>query len=96
MVLPTANVAEEEGTLTNLRGRVQRFLQAKAAPGMARPSWFVLADVLNAIGDRADYLSANDVFDALANTEKPFNGMSYDTLALTGIEAAGVRAGVTE
>ena len=38
--------SEEEGTFTNLRGRVQRFLQAKAAPGLARPSWFVLADLL--------------------------------------------------
>ena len=42
VVLPIANFAEEEGTFTNLRGRVQRFLQAKAAPGFARPSWFVL------------------------------------------------------
>ncbi len=37
VVLPITNVVEEEGTLTNLRGRVQRFLQAKAAPGVARP-----------------------------------------------------------
>ena len=34
VVLPIANIAEEEGTFTNLRGRVQRFLQAKAAPGI--------------------------------------------------------------
>ncbi|HXD24017.1 MAG TPA: 2Fe-2S iron-sulfur cluster-binding protein, partial [Gemmatimonadaceae bacterium] len=40
-VLPIANIAEEEGTLTNLRGRVQRYLQAKAAPGIARPAWYV-------------------------------------------------------
>ncbi len=93
-VLPIANVAEEEGTLTNLRGRVQRFLQAKAAPGMARPSWFVLADVLNAVGDTAGYLTANAVFDALAKAEQPFAGMSYDALALTGTESASVRAGV--
>ena len=33
VVLPIANCVEEEGTFTNLRGRVQRFLQAKAAPG---------------------------------------------------------------
>jgi NADH-quinone oxidoreductase subunit G len=95
VVLPIANVAEEEGTLTNLRGRVQRYLQAKAAPGMARPSWFVLADLLNSVGDKADYFTAGAVFDALAASEKPFAGMSYDTLALRGIEAAGVRAGAS-
>ena len=50
VVLPIANFAEEEGTFTNLRGRVQRFLQAKAAPGFARPSWFVLGDLLARAG----------------------------------------------
>ena len=39
-------------------GRVQRFLQAKAAPGFARPSWFVLADLLAALGETADYRQA--------------------------------------
>src|SRR5215216_4096610 len=34
VVLPIANFAEEEGTFTNIRGRVQRFTQAKAAPGL--------------------------------------------------------------
>jgi NADH-quinone oxidoreductase subunit G len=95
VVLPVANVAEEEGTLTNLRGRVQRYLQAKAAPGLARPAWFVLSDLLNATGERADFLAASAVFDALAVDEKPFAGMSYDTLALSGIEAPGIRAGAS-
>jgi NADH-quinone oxidoreductase subunit G len=83
-VLPIANVAEEEGTLTNLRGRVQRFLQAKAAPGLARPSWFVLADLLGAIGEQAPFMMASAVFDALAVSERPFAGLSYDRLALRG------------
>jgi NADH-quinone oxidoreductase subunit G len=94
-VLPIANIAEEEGTLTNLRGRVQRYLQAKAAPGLARPAWYVLADLLNAVGDSAPYTAAGAVFDALAKSEKAFAGMSYDALALTGIESPAVRAGAT-
>ena len=94
-VLPIANVAEEEGTLTNLRGRVQRYLQAKAAPGLARPAWFVLSDLLNEVGDQANYLAAGSVFDALAKSEGAFAGMSYDSLALSGIEAQGVRAGAS-
>jgi NADH-quinone oxidoreductase subunit G len=95
VVLPIANVAEEEGTLTNLRGRVQRYLQAKAAPGLARPAWFVLSDLLNAVGDKADYLAASAVFDALAKSEPGFAGMSYDALALTGTVTPGARAGAT-
>jgi NADH-quinone oxidoreductase subunit G len=95
VVLPIANLAEEEGTLTNLRGRVQRYLQAKAAPGLARPAWFVLCDLLNALGDKADFLAASAVFDTLAKSEKAFDGMSYDGLALTGIETPGARTGAS-
>jgi NADH-quinone oxidoreductase subunit G len=88
-VLPIANVVEEEGTFTNLRGRVQRFLQAKAAPGLARPSWYVLADLLNAVGETAEYFAASAVFDALAAAEPAFAGLSYDALALRGAPVAG-------
>ena len=94
ILLPMANFAEEEGTFTNLRGRVQRFLQARAAPGLARPSWLVIADLAAALGRNGSYLSAETVFAALAAAEAPFAGMSYDTLALKGQLAAlaGVNA----
>jgi len=84
VVLPIANFAEEEGTFTNLRGRVQRFLQARAAPGFARPSWYVLSDLLRAMGSSVDYSLASDVFGALAVANPEFAGMSYDVLGLKG------------
>jgi len=84
VVLPIANFAEEEGTFTNLRGRVQRFLQARAAPGFARPSWYVLSDLLRAMGASVDYSLASDVFGALAVANAEFSGMSYDVLGLRG------------
>ncbi len=94
ILLPVANFAEEEGTFTNLRGRVQRFLQAKAAPGLARPSWFALADLMTALGTKGNFASAEAVFESLAGSEAPFGGMSYDTLALKGqiVTGAGVTA----
>jgi len=85
IILPIANIVEEEGTLTNLRGRVQRFLQAKATPGMARPSWYVLADLLGALGERAEYFVAADAFNALAASEPAFAGLSFETLGLRGL-----------
>jgi NADH-quinone oxidoreductase subunit G len=95
VVLPIANYVEEEGTLTNLRGRVQRFLQARAAPGMARPSWYVLADLCNALGDRQDSMTAAQAFAALAAEQPAFAGMSYDQLGLKGSMVAGATAGQT-
>ena len=84
-VLPIANMIEEEGTFTNLRGRVQRFLQARAAPGMARPSWWALGDLLAGMGEPGNYLLASGVFDALAAARSEFGGMSYDSLGLRGL-----------
>lgn len=92
-VLPIANVAEEEGTFTNLRGRVQRFLQAKAAPGLARPSWFALADLNAALGLEADHLLPSAVFAALAAAERPFAGLSYDSIGLHGAPVQGATVG---
>jgi len=93
VVLPIANVAEEEGTFTNLRGRVQRYLQAKAAPGLARPSWFALADLNGALGIRAEFFLPGAVFAALANAEPAFTGLSYESLGLQGALLADATAG---
>ena len=84
IVLPTTNMAEEEGTFTNLRGRVQRYLQAKAAPGMARPAWWAVADLLTVLGEGTGYFLASDAFAALADARAEFAGMSYDTLGFKG------------
>jgi predicted molibdopterin-dependent oxidoreductase YjgC len=89
VVLPVANHAEEEGTFTNLRGRVQRFLQAKAAPGLARPGWFVLADLLALLGEPVDATRASEVFTLLAGTNPEFAGLSHDAIGLRGGLVAG-------
>ena len=49
VVLPCANMAEEEGTFQNLRGLRQSYAQAKAAPGMARPAAWILAALRTAL-----------------------------------------------
>ena len=92
-VLPIATYAEEEGTFTNLRGRVQRFLQAKATPGHARPSWYVLSDLLTACGETSEFFTASAAFDALAKNEAAFSGLSYESLGLKGALSAGAMAG---
>jgi NADH-quinone oxidoreductase subunit G len=53
VVLPCANMAEEDGSFQNLRGLRQRYAQAKAPPGMARPAAWILGEILAAAGARA-------------------------------------------
>jgi predicted molibdopterin-dependent oxidoreductase YjgC len=85
VALPVTNFTEEEGTFTNLRGRVQRFLQARAAPGLARPTWYILTDLLAVLGQPTAYFLASEVFTALATAREGYAGMAYDTLGLRGL-----------
>jgi NADH-quinone oxidoreductase subunit G len=85
VVLPIANFSEEEGTVTNLRGRVQRFTQARQAPGETRPSWLVLGDLLGAMGKQTSFFLPSDVFAKLASSHKSFAGLSYDSIGLKGL-----------
>ena len=89
VVLPIANFAEEEGTFTNVDGRVQRFMQSRAAPGYSRPSFAVLGDLLALLGEGSGYMLAADAFAAVASSESSFSGMSYDTLGLRGAQVSG-------
>ncbi|MEO5589181.1 MAG: molybdopterin-dependent oxidoreductase, partial [Gemmatimonadaceae bacterium] len=96
VVLPITNFTEEEGTFTNLRGRVQRFTQAKAAPGQARPSWLVLGDLLGAMGAQEQFFLPSQVFANIAESKSEFAGLTYDTLGMRGLpvvqpEVAGSR-----
>ncbi|MBA3558382.1 MAG: (2Fe-2S)-binding protein [Gemmatimonadaceae bacterium] len=91
VVLPVTNVTEEEGTFTNVQGRVQRYLQARAAPGMARPAWWALGDLLEAMGEGTGYFLASDVFSKFAGTRPEFAGMSYESLGLKGAKLEGMR-----
>ena len=80
--------------LKHLAGRVQRFLQAKAAPGLARPSWYALADLATALGADSDDMNLpSSIFAALAKSEPAFAGLSYDTIGLRGGLVAGAVAG---
>jgi len=82
--LPICNFAEEDGTFTNLRSRVQRFLQAKAAPAQARPSYRVVGELATALGAGAFPPLAADIFASIATTVPAFTGMTYRTLGLQG------------
>ena len=93
VVLPIANFSEEEGTVTNLRGRVQRFTQARQAPGETRPGWLVLGDLLGAMGKQDSFFLPSDVFAKLASSNSAFSGLSYDSLGFKGLPLANASGG---
>ncbi len=93
VVLPITNMSEEEGSFTNLRGRVQRYLQAKSAPGMSRPGWWVLADLLTALGEPTSVFLASEIFAQMAAARPALAGMSYESLGLRGRLMDGAATG---
>jgi NADH-quinone oxidoreductase subunit G len=84
LVLPITNIAEEEGTFVNRDGRVQRYWQAKPAPGMAQPAWWVLSEVLARLGRGSHLATAAEAFDRVAEEVEGFRGLSYAGLGFGG------------
>src|SRR5438094_553721 len=91
-VLPIANVAEEEGTYVNRDGRVQRYFQAKSAPGMARPAWWVFSELATALsgGPGGHVGTAAEAFERLAASVEAFRGLSYARLGFAGAPVPAV------
>jgi NADH-quinone oxidoreductase subunit G len=96
VVLPITNVAEEDGTYVNRDGRVQRFMQARGGPGMARPAWWALGGLLGELGREPVPGSAADAFAMLAAEVETFGGLSYTVLGTRGARLGqGAPAGAT-
>jgi NADH-quinone oxidoreductase subunit G len=73
---------------------VQRFMQAKPAPGLARPSWLVLGDLLGALGEQDSFNLPSDVFARIADSHPAFAGLAYESLGMRGLpvlDASGTR-----
>jgi NADH-quinone oxidoreductase subunit G len=85
LLLPVSTMAEENGTYMNRDGRVQRFTQAKAPPGMARPAWWVAAEAWSRRepGRMAPETAAL-AFAALGASVPALAGVTYADLGVTG------------
>jgi predicted molibdopterin-dependent oxidoreductase YjgC len=74
-VLPIANFAETEGTLTNMEGRVQSLRAATNPPGEARTGWQVLAELCAKFNVGNSYTSARDVLSEIARAAPRYAGI---------------------
>ena len=88
-VLPSASVAERGGTFTSHVGRVQRFRFGFPPRGKAKDPIEILVSLGNRLGAGWTFAGEASVFRALAESEAPFAGMSYDSIGMFGQEATG-------
>ncbi|HJX80065.1 molybdopterin oxidoreductase family protein [Glutamicibacter sp.] len=85
LVLPVLQWAEEEGTMTNLEGRVLRRRAALDAPGQARNELWILAELAQRLGSPGHFSAdAREVFEELrlasAGGLSDYSGIDWDDL----------------
>jgi NADH-quinone oxidoreductase subunit G len=94
LILPVTTMAEENGTYVNRDRRIQRYQQAKAQPGMARPVWWIAGEVLAGPGpDASAPATAAEAFALLGERWPVFAGLTHEDLGFTGRVLTEVPAG---
>ncbi|CAN5589220.1 NADH-quinone oxidoreductase subunit NuoG [soil metagenome] len=85
IVLPAESYAEKEGTVTHPDGRLQRVRPNVPLPAGTRPGWWILTELLRALGDDVGAATPEEVF-ALACKEVPFYGdTAYEEIGGMGL-----------
>jgi NADH-quinone oxidoreductase subunit G len=95
LILPVTTMAEENGTYVNRDRRIQRYHQAKAQPGMARPAWWVAGEVIAGPGPSVTAPStAAEAFELLAERWPAFAGIRYSDIGYAGLVLSPVSEAV--
>ena len=93
VLLPIANFAEEEGTFTNLRGRVQRPPKPSLPPGLAPPAGPQCSVICSALSaNRTVSICLPDVFAGMPHRIPHSPTLSYDALGMRGLPVLNTQA----
>jgi NADH-quinone oxidoreductase subunit G len=84
-LLPGCAHAEKRGTLTNTKGRVQKFMKAVEPPDDARPEWEVLRELVLKTTGQSGFVSIEGLFNQMATEIPAFNGLTWAGLGDMGI-----------
>jgi assimilatory nitrate reductase catalytic subunit len=86
VVLPASLMEEDEGTTTNVEGRVIHHQKAVDPPGDARTDWQIVCDLAAHLGvrDKFSFTSARDIFDELRVASRggvaDYYGITWDRI----------------
>ena len=84
IVLPGVAHAEKRGTFTNVKGRVQRFMQAVEPPGNARAEWEFLHEIVFNVTGQNGFVSIEGLFNQMAREVPAFAGLTWAGLGDLG------------
>ena len=95
VLLPAAGWGEKDGTVTNSERRISRQRAFRAAPGLARPDWWALAQVAQRMGFAGfDWTDSAAIFAEHAGLSGVAGdlGSDFDISAKAGLDAAAYDA----
>ncbi|HYV48893.1 MAG TPA: 2Fe-2S iron-sulfur cluster-binding protein [Myxococcaceae bacterium] len=91
VLLPACSHVEDEGSIANLDGIVQRIRQAFPPKGESQPHWRWVSDLHAALGITTTWASAREVWRALSNRVPELASFEWDTKAPPAREARGLK-----
>lgn len=87
VVFPAASWAEEDGTFTNSERRVNRVRKAIEPPGQAKPDWWIISALAEAMGSRWANRSAKEIWDNEISILSPqLKGIKYYRIEGDGLQ----------
>jgi NADH-quinone oxidoreductase subunit G len=84
-VLPGCAHAEKRGTMTNVKGRVQKFMKAVEPRGSARPEWEILHELVFNVTGQNGFVSIEGLFNQMAREIPALAGVTWAGLGDTGM-----------
>ena len=84
-VLPGCAHAEKRGTMTNVKGRVQKFMKAVEPPGSARPEWEILHELVFNVTGQNGFVSIEGLFNQMAKEIPALASVTWAGLGDTGV-----------
>jgi predicted molibdopterin-dependent oxidoreductase YjgC len=87
VVIPSATLAETEGTVTNLERRVQLVSPALDVKGEEDADWRSISRIAREMGAAGfDHPNSESVFDEINNIVEIYGGITYERLASGGLQ----------
>jgi len=90
LILPTSSYLEDEGTMTNVEGRVTLREASCPCPGEVRHDWQIIVDIARALGKEKyfSFSSAEEIFNELRLASRggiaDYYGITYERLRQEG------------
>ncbi len=86
LALPSAAWSEEDGTVVNFEGRIQRVQRCHLPQGEGRPGWRIVSDIADAAGlTLPQWTEAGQVLSALGAAVQPYGGLDLESIGLLGV-----------